>query len=302
MSEWKEHVKKALYTTINKFRENPITFFNEYDVHAYFYKQIYSDKLIVKDKFPEQGKKPIHLKIPRYHQEYPTIFKYSGKKLNQTIDQKLFGKDPDNVLRLNKNVSLTEIVEETFNKTNDNYTRTRGNSDFAIIKKCFIEKKLSNYFGHTEGAFNPERIYEIINRKKPEEDADKDIQDLIVEMKFVNSYSKGFTKEVVKDFFKLIGTRKALKSNKKDSPLLINLVFCSVPDFSSKDGSKTSDKQKQHVEWVREITTMNNVYKKYNILGIFVQSYFDRNGKKNKLPQTNSGKDWRKAIDDYFKS
>jgi len=47
LREIEEIVKKGIKKTINKFRENPLYFFTESDLHSYFYYSIYSSKLEV---------------------------------------------------------------------------------------------------------------------------------------------------------------------------------------------------------------------------------------------------------------
>ncbi len=69
-----EIVKKVIKKTINKFRENPLYFFTESDLHSYFYSSIYSSKLeVVKN----------NKRICLIHREYPTNFRYYKKKLIQ---------------------------------------------------------------------------------------------------------------------------------------------------------------------------------------------------------------------------
>ena len=67
-------VKKGIKKIINKFRENPLYFFTESDLHSYFYSSIYSGKLEV-----VRNNKRICL----IHREYPTNFRYHKKKLIQ---------------------------------------------------------------------------------------------------------------------------------------------------------------------------------------------------------------------------
>lgn len=292
-NKWKKIVQDGLLKTINKFRENPITFFNEYDAHCYFYKQIYSKELIVHVTYDG-----INLFVPRFHQEYPTIYSYSGEKLNKIIDQEINFKDGDDY-KITDNISISNIIKNVLKE--DNEKDKRGNSDFVLLKESFIKNRLKEYFESEAEDFNPDKIYEIISRKKPSEDFVKNNQDLIIEMKFVNTYSMNFTKEVVKDFFKLGAVRETVKDGNGEL-LLVNLVFCNLPDFSSKVDSKTSEKQKKRIEWVRDITIKDDIFKGHNILGIFVQSYFHKKGKSNKEPKTNvPDKGWKEAIVDYFK-
>jgi len=74
VDEIEEIVKKGIKKTINKFRENPLYFFTESDLHSYFYYSIYSTKLEV-----VRNNKRICL----IHREYPTNFRYHKKKLIQ---------------------------------------------------------------------------------------------------------------------------------------------------------------------------------------------------------------------------
>ena len=65
-------VRKAIETTITKFRENPFYFFTESDIHSYFYRVLYSSKFEI-----NQNGKRIYL----VHREYPTNFRYSKRAL-----------------------------------------------------------------------------------------------------------------------------------------------------------------------------------------------------------------------------
>ena len=74
LREIEEIVKKGIKKTINKFRENPLYFFTESDLHSYFYYSIYSSKLeVVKN----------NKRICLIHREYPTNFRYHKKKFHR---------------------------------------------------------------------------------------------------------------------------------------------------------------------------------------------------------------------------
>jgi len=72
VSRIEEIVNKGIKKTINKFRENPLYFFTESDLHSYFYHSIYSTKLEV-----VRNNKRIFL----IHREYPTNFRYYKRDL-----------------------------------------------------------------------------------------------------------------------------------------------------------------------------------------------------------------------------
>jgi len=181
-------VKKGIKKIINKFRENPLYFFTESDLHSCFYSSIYSGKLEV-----VRNNKRICL----IHREYPTNFRYYKK----------------------------EMVQDDYR---DPYPLAdkkgyRGHYDMVVINPEFAEKYYDNisdikHIINKDVGFLEQRVNDDIKSVKKE---------LIyaIEFKYVINNSKQFIDEVKADNKKLLfstrwGARHAVNlvfCNIKDS-------------------------------------------------------------------------------------
>ncbi len=166
-TEIEEIVKKGIKKTINKFRENPLYFFTESDLHSYFYSSIYSSKLEV-----VRNNKRICL----IHREYPTNFRYHRKKLVQDDYREPY---------------------PLADKKGD-----RGNYDMAVINPEFA-KKYSDNINDIKHIINKDVSLLEQRVKKDIESVKKELV-YAIEFKYVISNSKKFIDEVKADNKKLL--------------------------------------------------------------------------------------------------
>jgi len=158
-------VDEGIRKTINKFRENPLYFFTESDIHSYFFYCIYSSRLeVVKNG----------IRIGLAHREYPTNFRYAKKEL------------------LNKEFTKPYELKE---KKGD-----RGNYDMVIINPKFAWKYSSNIKDIKHIINKKVTLLEIRN-----DGLDSTQEELIyaIEFKYVINNSKSFIDEVKADNKKL---------------------------------------------------------------------------------------------------
>jgi len=167
VDEIEEIVKKGIKKTINKFRENPLYFFTESDLHSYFYYSIYSTNLEV-----ARNNKRICL----IHREYPTNFRYHKR----------------------------DLVENDYLEPYplDAKIGARGHYDMVIINPVFANKYSDNINGikhiiNKDVSLLEERVNKDIESVKKE---------LVyaIEFKYVINSSKKFINEVKGDNKKLL--------------------------------------------------------------------------------------------------
>ncbi len=160
-------VKKVIKKTINKFRENPLYFFTESDLHSYFYSSIYSGKLEVVGN---------NKRICLIHREYPTNFRYHKKKLIQDDYHAPY---------------------PLADKKGD-----RGNYDMAVINPEFA-KKYSDSINDIKHIINKD-VALLEQRVKDDIESVKKELVYAIEFKYVISNSKMFIDEVKADNKKLL--------------------------------------------------------------------------------------------------
>jgi len=167
VDEIEEIVKRGIKKTINKFRENPLYFFTESDLHSYFYYCIYSSKLEVVGN---------NKRICLIHREYPTNFRYYKKKLAQ-----------DDFLE------PYPLAEKKGG---------RGHYDMAIINPKFAKKHYDN-INDIKHIINKDVSLLEQRVKKDIESVKKELV-YAIEFKYVISNSKKFIDEVKADNKKLL--------------------------------------------------------------------------------------------------
>jgi hypothetical protein len=165
--EIEEIVKKVIKKTINKFRENPLYFFTESDLHSYFYSSIYSSKLEVVSN---------NKRICLIHREYPTNFRYYKKNLVQN--------------------AFLEPYPLALKKGG------RGHYDMEIINPKFAQKYSDNINGIKHIINKDVSLLE----QREEEDIESLKKELVyaIEFKYVINNSKMFINEVKGDNKKLL--------------------------------------------------------------------------------------------------
>jgi len=167
VDEIEKTVKKGIKKTINKFRENPLYFFTESDLHSYFYYSIYSSKLeVVKN----------NKRICLIHREYPTNFRYHKKKLIQDDYR-----DP------------YPLAEKK---------GARGHYDMVIINPEFA-KKYSDNINDIKHIIN-KNVSLLKQRVKKDIESVKKELVYAIEFKYVINNSKMFINEVKGDNKKLL--------------------------------------------------------------------------------------------------
>jgi hypothetical protein len=147
---------------------------------------------------------------------------------------------------------------------------SRGHYDFAVLNPIFIENSLLDW-KHI-------RNKEVALTDARREDGHSFLEELLfaIEFKYVIHDSKAFIDEVVADNNKLRIARKTQCKN------AVNLVFCDLPLKSSKN-----------LESVKEAVEKADK----DILTIFINSYYDENGKKiTPKPETNDNKNAERIL------
>ena len=250
--------------TINRFRERPLNYFTESDIHSSLMKDIMAGNskifLFQDDKFPE---------VSLIHNEYPTNFRYEKKKL-------LKGYTENDV----------EIEELTMI---DVKTGDRGNFDLSILNRDFIENMfnnpvcLKNDKGKRKDLNNMnESIKNIINKNKDYSILRKSInqnkfqEELLyaIEVKFIhpfNARDKGMLDEVIKDNRKL----KLARIHSGGKTKVLNLIFCSSEALERRDKDKSIIAQiKKYINQQNETQKIPN-----DVINIFIESYIFKDSK-----------------------
>ncbi len=252
--------------TINRFRERPLNFFTESDIHSSLMKDIMVGNskvfLFKDDKYPE---------VSLVHNEYPTNFRYEKKKLLKGYT----GND-------------TEIEKQTKIEVK---TGDRGNFDLSILNRDFVENMFNNptCLINSKGKRKDkndlnESIKNIINKnigyaiQRKSENNNKFQEELLyaIEVKFIhpfNARDKGMLDEVIKDNRKLKLTR--IHSGNKTK--VLNLIFC------SSDALKRRDKEKSVIDRIKKYVRQQNKTQKIpdDVINIFIESYIFKDSKNN---------------------
>ena len=257
--------------SINRFRERPLLYFTESDIHSFLQSDLIQSniKLFIHEK----------RKISLVHLEYPTNFRYKKQMLLKGYPRYL----PEN--------SETNI---------DSKTGDRGNFDLTILNpgfidmifKCFhnediaiehiINKDVTRACERLNNANYNTTINDGILAKKQ---FNREIK-YAVEVKFIHRFNArniNMLKEIVKDNEKL---RLAyLHSNHFIRP--INLIFCSSVSKSR------SDKQDPVIKRIKDYIIkgktfeFNKVRPKFipeGVVNIFIESYFSEKKKTTLKP------------------
>jgi len=264
-------VFSGLRKTINRFREKPMLFFTESDLHSF----IQNDILIDHSKTFIDIRKNISL----VHLEYPTNFRY------------------------NKNLLLGGygLIDHKTNTDIEIKTGDRGNFDVAVLNPDFINKIYDHYKN------DQDRIIHLINKdikaaieRKNNKNYNPQNSDpgilsnfekelnYAVEVKFIhhfNARNRNMLDEIIKDNEKL--SLAYAHSGRYVKP--INLVFCST------DSKERRDNKKSVINQIKDYFLNGNI--KLNkdgsmktkwipkgVLNIFIESFYDNDGKKTIKP------------------
>jgi hypothetical protein len=258
----------SIRKSINRFRERPLYFFTESDIHSF----LQSDLMQNNSKLFIHSDKNISL----VHLEYPTNFRYQKDKLIEGYDR--LAPDP--------------LDHETSIRSNHG---DRGNFDLVILNPEFIERitqfysKDNEYIAHIINKDKNRSVERINNHDYNCSIADgqsasrfhREIK-YAIEVKYIhrfNATNKNMLEEIVKDNEKL---RLALwHSNKFLRP--INLIFCSTLS------KERSDKKEPIIERIKNYITNGktsdvikdrHIFIREGILNILIESYFDDAGDK----------------------
>jgi hypothetical protein len=271
-SDWQ--VYEGIRKTINRFRERPLFYFSEVDIHSY----LHHDILQGNSSMFYQNISSNH-PISLVHLEYPTNFRYQKDELLTGI--KISGLKETNSIKSDKG--------------------GRGNYDLAVLNEKFIhdvDKKYSGLEEKIKHIMNKDISYSrerIENRKYNRDVVDgkhanqfqREVQ-FAFEMKYFhpfNARNESVIQEIVKDNEKL--KLALIFSNYYIKP--INLIFCSSSSKERRDQEKPIiDRVKDYVlNGVTEISIENNKVRRQipnGVLNIFIESYIDGSEKKTNKP------------------
>lgn len=264
-------INNCFRKTINRFRERPLYYFTESDIHS----SLQGDLLNGNSLYFYFDNK-----VSLVHLEYPTNFRYEKKKLLEGYQYN------DNVLE-----------HETLFRNNHG---DRGNFDLAILDRNFIDNSMT-LNPHEEG------IKRIINKdigllKKRYDEKYYGLEKIqkevlyCIEVKFIHPFNArniNMLEEVIKDNEKL----KLALYHSQGFIRPINLVFC------SSEAKERRDKQQTVIERVRKYIEIGNVELSDGatkqipdgVLNIFIESFFDEKDKKTTpkpILYCNHPKDW----------
>jgi hypothetical protein len=308
--EHQEQIENALVDgirkTINRFRERPLNYFTESDIHSSLMKDIMAGNskifLFKDDNFPE---------VSLVHNEYPTNFRYKKAEL-------LNGYNEDD----------RKVQEQT---KIDVTTGDRGNFDLSILNRDFVKdmftnpvylknkqeqmkdmKDMKNMISMNESIKNiismNESIKNIINKdiaypkQRKVRDQNKFKGELLyaIEVKFIhpfNARNVNMLKEVVKDNAKL----KLTKIHSGGKTKVLNLIFCSSDKLKRKDDEAPIITQiKGYVSQYEEEKIYKPEFKKINkkqapipneVINIFIESYIFKDLKKDSKDLSKKNKD-----------
>lgn len=275
----------AIRKTTNRFRERPLNYFTESDIHSSLMKDIIEGN----SKYFLLRLDEIHSEISLIHNEYPTNFRY---KKTDLMDY----------LKTDSRTNWGVILEKT---RIDKKYGTRGNYDLSILNKKIINS-LHNQINTKNDSLvvdkktknNPvfhkmEIVKHIINKDidypiaRYKEDEKEFIEELLyaIEVKYIhpfNARNSNMLSEVIKDNSKL----KLAKVHTSNFLKTINLVFC------SSQKKVRSNKTAPVIEKVRKYITEREVqnYKGIKfiipegIINVFISSYFDGETKNTPKP------------------
>ncbi len=253
---------RGIKKTINRFRERPMNYFTESDIHSSLIRDIMegnSEILLYRDR-------KSNMEVSLLHNEYPTSFRYQKKKL------------------LNDYTENTKAIIKETNINNGN--GDRGGFDLSILSEDFVKRMFEN-----EQLNLNETIKHIINKdiryaKRRSDNLyfTKEIP-FAIEVKFIQSFNARnieLLRSIIKDNSKLNLTRIHSNCHTKT----INLIFCSSEKLTRFD-KKTSIicKIKKYIK-EKEIEFDNSNSKKIysipeGVINIFIQSFYfkDSNSK-----------------------
>lgn len=293
MKTTKEALINGIRKTVNRFRERPLNYFTESDIHSSLMKDIMdgnSDVLLYRDKIS-------NIEISLIHNEYPTNFRYSKSEL----------------LKGYKNINQGGS-EDRLKTLINSEEGDRGNYDLSILNKDFVERTFKNPVQvekHTNK--NPvtelsEVIKHIINKdiKYPIKrcaSIENDIKEGVyyareletelsfaIEVKFIhpfNARNKGMLEEVIKDNTKLSLARAHTDGFTKT----INLIFCSSEQKERGDNKDSViEKVREYVKKTEIEDYENNIYKiPDGVINIFIESYLTDDIKETPKPIVSVG-------------
>ena len=207
--KFSELVRDGIRKTVNKFREQPYTFFSEMDIHSYLYYCLYSTRFEVK--------KNGGVTVSCLHKEYPTNFRYS----KETMDD--YGLTKNGVRGHFDFAILNPQFIKEFNIKNIKNKNIRNVEDRSKNKDKFRNELFSAI----------ELKYVVNNSRKFIEEVEKDSKKLSIGLKyqsfeaynlvFCNTqyhYIDDLTKlvESTVSKIKIILVRSHYENDKKDTP------------------------------------------------------------------------------------
>jgi hypothetical protein len=273
-------INNCLRKTINRFRERPLYYFTESDIHS----SLQGDLLNGNSQYFYFDNK-----ISLVHLEYPTNFRYEKQRL-------LAGYQSD--------VNVQE--HQTFFTNNHG---DRGNFDLAVLERNFIDNSIT-LNTHDEG------VRRIINKdidllKKRFEDKYYGLERIqkeilySIEVKFIHPFNArniNMLEEIIKDNEKL--NLALYHSQEFIRP--INLIFCSSETKERRDKQQTIiDRVRKYIE-TGNIELSNGISKQIpeGVMNIFIESYFDENAHKltpKPILYCRNPKDWAIKLMNVFK-
>ena len=288
----KKSIEEALVDgirkTINRFRERPLNYFTESDIHSSLMKDIMEGN---SNLFLHLDVKS-NVEISLIHNEYPTNFRYEKAKLKDGYRNIDIGASKDR-----ENTWIHSEIGD------------RGNYDLSILNKEFVKKELNNPREWIEKntKYNPvtelsEAIKHIINKEidypKTRSKANGDLSDGLfyakgleteldyaIEVKFIhpfNARNKDMLYEVIRDNTKL----NLAKAHTDGFTKTINLIFCSSEEKTR--NNKTDPVISKIRDYIKNGTVEDYDNKVYTVpdgvINIFIESYLSGDIKNTPKP------------------
>ena len=283
-----EVLVNGIRKTVNRFRERPLNYFTESDIHSSLINDIKtgnSDILLYRDK-------KSNIEVSLIHNEYPTNFRYEKNKLKNGYLDLLYGKSQER-----KDTLINSDIGD------------RGNFDLSILNVEFVKKTFQNPLivengtKHNNVSELTEAIKHIINKDikytrarcvSLKEDINagiyyaRDLEtnvEVAVEVKFIhpfNARNKDMLYEVIKDNTKL----NLAKTHTDNYIRTVNLVFCSSEEKQRNDGKDSVISKIRDYISNGEVEDYEGI--KYSvpegIINIFIESYLNSDIKHTPKP------------------
>jgi hypothetical protein len=282
---------RSIREVVESFLAQPAVFFNEHEVHA--------DLLVrLRAAVPPVavGPSSARIQVPRVHLEYPANFAWTGSELEtcaanvmkpcaKTIDVR-----PDYERGMSEFNELAASDQSEVREAAGDKGKTRGSFDLVVLAEDPLRALLTDTaeedpLGRGDLAANRVRQHES-----------QDHLELVVEMKFVNTYDNSFATSVAGDTLKLVTSRQWAAKNGGTAPRCVNLVLCNRP-YGRRE-TRTDGKRTAAVERAKLAVR----HSPKSILAIFARADVTEAGMALQDVTTNQGtEDWGEAIDSYFR-